>query len=345
MKLMTQALLFAFVFCCSIVVTCLADEASVLVKTVAVKRERLTTTITSYGMVAVDPRQTFTISFPRPGEISSLLVSEGQVVQEGTPLLNFVADPANTQTFRQAVTALEFARSELRRTERMVSQQMATQSQLDLARKGVADAEAVFDAQRGLGMERSTECKRAPFTGIVTGLSVREGDRVQAGTPLVRLAKRGALRVELGVEPEDSLGIKVGMPVRLVSVFDARQTFSGIVSEVHGVIDPQTRLVDIIVRISRGLGERLIPGTRVRGGITITAATSWVVPRSAILRDNQGGYLYQIDRGRARRIRVTTGSESNGMIGVRGQIDPRLKVVVLGNYELNEGMAVREAGQ
>ncbi len=345
MKLRALVQILTFACCWLATVACLADEASVLVKTAAMKRARLATTITSYGVVAIDPRQTVTVSFPRPGVISRLLVSVGQVVREGTPLLDFTADPANAQSFQQALTALEFAQGELQRTERMVARQMATQSQLAAARRGVADAEATLDVQRRLGMERLAERSNAPFAGIVTGVSVKEGDRIQAGAPLAQLARRGALRVELGVEPEDSTGIKVGMAVRLVSVFDGGAGFSGTVSEIHGVIDPQTRLVNVIVRVPRNQGEKLISRTRVRGEIAVAAATSWAVPRSAVLRDARGGYLYQVDRGRARRVRVTTGSESGGMIGIRGKFDPRLKVVVLGNYELADGMAVREDGQ
>jgi membrane fusion protein, multidrug efflux system len=346
MKMRIPLQIVVAALCWQAAASCLAaDEPSVLVKTVTLKKASLTTTVTSYGVVAVDPRQTLTVSFPRPGLVSRLLISAGQLVRRGAPLLDFTADPANAQSFKQAVSALEFARGELKRTESMADRQMATQSQLAAARRSVADAEATLDAQRRLGMERTTEQSTAPFAGIVTKVNIKEGDRVQKGAPLVQLARQGALRVELGVEPEDSAGIKVGLTVHLVSVFSPTETFSGTVSEIHGVIDPQTRLVDVIVAIHRNRGEKLIPGTRVRGEIVVGASTGWIIPRSAVLRDAQGGYLYQVDRGHARQVRVTTGVESDGMIGVRGKFDPRLKVVVLGNYELADGMAVREEGK
>ncbi len=345
MSLRFPAQIIAFSFCGLAAIVCLASEQSVLVKTVALKRARLTTTITSYGVVAVDPRQTLTISFPRAGRISRLLVSSGQIVRQGAPLLAFSADPADTSSFQQASAALEFARGELKRTESMVAQRMATQSQLAAARKAMADAEATLWAQSQLGMGRLTEQSTAPFAGIVSGVSVKEGEHVTAGASLLQLSRRGALRVELGVEPEDSAKIKAGMAVLFVPVFDSGQSFSGTVSEIHGVIDPQTRLVDIIVRINKTQAEKLIPGTRVRGEIILAAASSWVVPRSAVLRDAQGAYLYQVDQGKAHRVRVTTSGESNGMVGIRGKFDPTLKVVVLGNYELEDGMAVREGAQ
>lgn len=321
---------------------CLAEGPSVLVSTAPLKRGRIITSITSYGVVAFDPRQTVTVSFPRSGRVARLLVTAGQTVGRHESLLTFATDPAALQGFRQAETALDFARGELARTERMAAQKLATLSQLAAARRGVADAESALDAQHRLGAERSEEVSRAPFAGIVASVTAREGDLVAAGVPLLQLARQGNVRAELGVEPEDSGTIRTGMTVRLVSVFDPRQTLTGRVAEVHGVVDPQTRLVEVIVRLPRARAAQLIPGTRLKGEIAVAAARGWLVPRQAVLHDAQGNYLFQVAGGRARRVLVTTGGEQGGMVAVRGAFDPRLKVVVLGNYELADGMAVRE---
>lgn len=321
---------------------CQADEPSVLVRTAPLKRGRIVTTVTSYGVVALDPRQTVTISFPRPGRVVRLLVTAGQTVRRHEPLLTFATDPAALQGFRQAETALAFAQGELARTERMAAQKLATRSQLAAARKEVTDAQAALDAQSRLGMGCPEAQSLAPFAGIVAAVTAREGDLVAAGTPLLQLSRRGGVRVELGVEPEDSGAIRTGMSVRLVSVFDPKQALTGTVAEVHGVVDPQTRLVEVIVRLPRDRAARLIPGTRLKGEIAIAAASGWLVPRQALLRDAQGAYLFQVDGGHARQVRVTTSGEKDGMVAVRGAFDPRHKVVVLGNYELADGMAVRE---
>lgn len=319
-----------------------ADRPSVLVRTAPLEKGRVLTTISSYGTAAIDPRQTVTVSFPRAGRVTRLLVAPGQVVRSGEPLLAFETDPSALLAFRQASSGLDLARAELARTETMVAQKLATQSQLASARKAAADAEATLEAQRTLGTGRLRERGVAPFAGIVTAVQAKEGDQVAAGAPLLQLSRRGALTVLLGVEPEHSARITAGMPVRMVSVFDPRQEFAGRVREVHGVVDPQTRLVEVVVGVSGRGATRLIPGSRLRGEITVTAGSGWLVPRSAVLRDAQGAYLYQADRGRARRIRVATGVERDGSIEVRGRLDPRLKVVVLGNYELSDGMALRE---
>lgn len=319
-----------------------AETASVLVSTAPVQKGRLTATVTSYGTVAVDARRTVTFSFPRPGRVSRMSVSAGQVVRKGEPLVTFATDPAAVEGFRQATAALNFARDELKRTVTMAAQGLATQSQLAAARKALSDAETTVAGQRRLGMARSSERVTAPFAGIVSAVNVKEGDLLAAGAPVLQLSRRGSLMAVLGVEPEESGRLRPGMAVRLTPVFDRQQSLAGSVREIHGAVDPQTRLVDVLVDISGAGSDRLIPGSRLKGEIATGSSSGWLVPRSAILRDDRGDYLYQVDRGRARLVRVTTGVERDDLIEVKGTLDPRLKVVGVGNYELSDGMAVRE---
>lgn len=318
------------------------ETPSVLVRTTPIQQGRLAETVTAYGTVAVDPKETVTLSFARPGSLSRLSVSAGQVVRQGEPLADFETAPETLQAFQQAAGALRFARAELSRTESMAAQRLATQSQLAEARKAVSDAEASVTAKRRQGMGRRFERLKAPFPGIVTAVSAKTGDSLAAGAPVVQLSRRGTLVVLLGVVPEATAKIRTGMTVRLSAIFDPAISMTGKVREVHRLADPQTRLVDVLVAVQGKGGERLVPGSRLRGEIATGAVTGWLVPRSAVLRDERGDYLYQVQGGRARLVRVTAGVERGDQVEVRGKLDPRLWVVVLGNYELADGMAVRE---
>ena len=61
-----------------------------------------------------------------------------------------------------------------------------------------------------------------------------------------------------------------------------------------------------------------------------------------VLTDANGAYVFQVSGGKAHRVNVTSGEESQGMVAISGGTDPHLPVVVLGNYELQEGMQVRQ---
>lgn len=319
-----------------------AENTSVLVKTAALKQQELTETLIGYGTVIPDIGSTVNINLPRAGQVARLLVSAGQIVRSGAPLFEFNTAAPSALGYQQAASALVFAREELTRTEQMVSQQLATQSQLAAARRAVIDAEAALEAQRRLGAGVSNQGVAAPFEGVVVSVTAAQGDRVAAGATVLQLARLSGLRVLLGIEPSDSAKVKVGMAVRVTSVFGREKSLQAKIDQVHGMISPQTQLVDVAVRLG---GGALIPGTRVRGEITVARSKAWAVPRSAVLRDAQGAYLFQVNDGHAQRVGVRTGMESGGLVAVNGNVDPKLKVVVLGNYELKDGMAVREAGE
>ncbi|HJV35442.1 efflux RND transporter periplasmic adaptor subunit [Geomonas sp.] len=319
-----------------------AEAPTVLVRTVPVQKGNLVETVASYGTLTVDPRQSVTLNLPRAGSLSRLFVTNGQLVRKAQRLAIFETDPAAVQGYRQATAALEFARGELARTESMAAQKLATQSQLAAARKTLSDAEVTVATQRKLGMGRVTEQLSAPFAGIVTVVNAKEGDILAAGAAILQLSRRDSLLAVLGVMPEQGRRIRVGMTVRLSSVFDPSLSFDGIVREIHGLVDPQTRLIDVLVSIRGPHKAGLVAGSRIRGEITIGTASGFLVPRSAVLRDQGGSYLYQVTAGRARLVRVTTGVERGDQVEVTGNIDRNLKVVAVGNYELSDGMAVRE---
>ena len=136
-----------------------------------------------------------------------------------------------------------------------------------------------------------------------------------------------------------------GMQVHIMSVFDHECVVNGNIAAVHGIINPQTRLVDILstFRKARAISFR---GMQVRGKIVLATVESWVVPRSAVVRDADGrAGIFQVRDGRAVHVSVSCGVETDDEIAVSGNFDPKLPVVVTGNYELRDGLAVRGEGQ
>lgn len=320
-----------------------AGAPSVLVRTEPLRKHTITQTLVGYGTLAPDTSGTINVNLPRPGRITALEVSPGQVVSKGARLLEFRTAAGAALGYRQAENALTFARSELARSEQLAAQKLATGSQLAAARKALADAEAALEAQRRLGTGTASEPVTAPFDGVVVSIGAALGDRIAAGTAVLKLARLSGLRVRLGIEPSDSFAVRSGMPVRLSPVFDARRQVEAHVAAVHGMVNPQTQLVDVVVKIASG---DLLPGMRVRGEIRLASKSGWAVPRSAVLRDGGGDYLFQVKDGVAHRIAVQVESDGDKLLGIRGAtLDAALKVVVQGNYELSDGMAVREAAQ
>lgn len=339
MKILATCLLFSL---SNVVAAEGQTDVSALVQTATPQTMDLYSRISGYGTVVPEPSATMNLNFPKAGRVTRLFASPGQQVNKGAVLLEMATDPVGTLAFKQAENAVAFARGELARTKSLYARQLVTLSQVDAASKALKDAEGALDAQRATGEGVRYDKLKSPFNGTVVSVATAPGDQFLAGANLVQLVRTDYLRARLGIEPEDSRQVSPGMKVRLASVFSHKNIVDGEVMQVAGQVDPMTQLVDVTVRIK---GNTLLPGSKVRGDIATVGHKALAVPRQAVLRDGGGAYLFQVVNGKAHRVDVTTGLEDGDWIEVQNALLPNAPVVTLGNYELEDNMAVRESRQ
>lgn len=320
-----------------------AGQPSVQVSTARIKQHRLTETITAFGVVRPDPESQTTMDAVYAAFVERVDVTLGQPVQKGDALLELRTAPSARVNYISAQANVRYARQQLTRKRKLLKQRLATHADVDAAQQALQTAKATFAAQQELGTGQKTRVIKAPFTGIVSQLPIKPGNQVQAGSQLFQLARRDSLEVALGVEPDASGQVKKGMAVKVMPLFAAGNEVDSKVTQVNAVVDPSTRLVDVIVRLNGDQATPFLPGMRVKGTLTLASKNALAVPRSSVLHDGKGDYVFVIRQGKAHRVNVRRGLEGNGLIGVSGNLKAGQPVVIEGNYELSDGMAVRPA--
>jgi multidrug efflux pump subunit AcrA (membrane-fusion protein) len=97
------------------------------------------------------------------------------------------------------------------------------------------------------------------------------------------------------VEPSDAVIIHAGDAVRLhgLSTSLAKVSVTGRVVVVGASIDTQSQLVDVGANVPLGRSA-FIPGTHVAADIDTNRGMHWIVPRSAVLKDDQGDFVFQV---------------------------------------------------
>ncbi len=321
---------------------------------VAPQRARVDTTIVAYGDVA--PGKVQSVSFPRPGLLALLPVVVGQRVRQGAVVGRLTSDPAAEAAYRQARSALTLAEGEVQRTQSLFALQLATASQVETARKAAADARANVDAQEKLGGGLVSAEATAPFDGVVLALVAAQGDRLAAGAPILQVGRVDRLKVNLGLEPAERRLVQVGAPALLqplqsvsgdatTPVAQGAPGAAGSVASVQDLVDPKTQLVNAVVEVGTGDAAALVPGMRVSARVRTGQQDGWVVPRSAVLSDDKGAYLFQAAGGKAHRVAVTALSEQGDQLSVSGPLAGDAPVVSVGNYELSEGMQLKGVGR
>ncbi|MDE3015943.1 MAG: efflux RND transporter periplasmic adaptor subunit [Pseudomonadota bacterium] len=310
------------------------------VSTAAIEKKTLTDSLESYGTVTAANKGIVNISIPRAAVITRLAVMPGQAVKKGDALLELSPDPEGNVAYTQALTAYNLAKSERGRIKQLLDEQLATDSQLATADKALHDAEAALEAQKKLGNGMAVQKITAPFDGVISSVSAAQGDKTNPGTAVMQIAAAKDMRAELGIEPKSADNVKPGMKVTVWPVFDKDTGVEGEITQVQGMIDPKSQMVTAFAAFTGGAA--LLPGSAVRARIVLSEKESDAVPVDAVLRDDKGAYIFQVENEKAHRVDVTTGLESDGFTGIEGKFDPKLPVVTTGNYELEDGMAVRE---
>ncbi len=319
-----------------------AAAGKVAVTTAQPVRQTFHAMVKAWGSAVGDPHRMRTLSLAHGGQIIAVHVVAGQIVKRGQSLLTMTPDPATRSVYQQAESALVLSRGELGRIQELARQRLATQSQLAAARKALADAQVALDAQRSLGGGAAQEIVTAPADGVVTTLSAGLGDRMAANAPLLGFTPAQALVAQLGLQPESAAKLRPGMPVQLTNVYDSTMSFAATLSMVGQTLNPQTRLLDVQVELPAEASAKLVAGTALEATIRLDDFVAWAVPRTAVLHDDDGDYLFQVEREHAKRINVKLRSPEGDIVGVQGALSAQAQVIVLGAYELGDGDPVIE---
>lgn len=315
-------------------------ESVALVRAVPVREGSLTATIAAYGTVIPAPGGRLEMAVPFAARVLRVRVDAGQAVARGDTLLDLEPSPEARLEAGQARQAFTAAKQQREATRRRRGLGLATNDDVAKAEQEFADARARRDAVDAWAGQRVVAAADA---GIVDRIDVAPGELVPAGGTLLALAGPDRLAVRMGVEPEDAGLVAPGQAVTIAPVgrtADGR-TVAGTVRSVARQVSADTRLVPVLVAPADSIASLLL-GEFVRGEIAVHSARGLIVPRSALLPDQDRYTLFTVRAGRVTRHLVDLGVQNDSLVAVH---DTALavgdSVVVLGNYELDDGMRVR----
>jgi len=248
--------------------------------------------------------------------------------------------PGAQVQFQQAKNAAEAARKELKQTQERFNLKLATNQELSAAEKTARDAEAQLTALQRAGAGGDNRI-HSDISGVIAKVDAQDGQIVPAGGPLVEIVAENEIEVKLGVEAEDLSAAQEGAPITIVPVNDPTAAkVQGTVRLVTRRIDPTTRLVDVYVALPEA--TKLLLDGYVRGEIQRTEKDALVVPRSAVLPNESREFeVFTVANNHAVKHTVKIGAEnSNELQVLADDLRPGDPIVTVGNYELEEGMAV-----
>lgn len=294
-------------------------------------------TIDAYGTVGFAVQQARIVDSAAEVIVDQILVSPGQTVGVGDPLLRIRATANSALELSKAQTDLKFAEASQERTSRMLAQQLATNAEVDTARQATANARATLANVRSRVDGDEAVIVRAQAAGVVASVDVARAAIVPSGTPLLHLADSGQMQARLGIEPADLGRLRQGQAVTLVASYDGTLIATAVIDQIVAQIDPQSRLAAAIVDLPQSSG--LIPGTTVRANIELARRESAIaVAHAAVLYADERPFVFVLDAGVAHQVWVAIGKDDGERTEITAGLTAGDSVVILGNYELEDGM-------
>jgi membrane fusion protein (multidrug efflux system) len=186
-------------------------------------------------------------------------------------------------------------------------------ARLSRARSGLAQAEVTLE-EASLNLQQTSV--KSPFPGRVADIRVVEAQYVGPGTELMTIVDLDPIKVEVQVLEADVGYLSEGRRADVTFAAFPGETFTGRVSTINPLVDPDFRTARVTLLLSNPRG-RIKPGMYARVSLEAQYFPDRIlVPRSAILEKDRRDMLFVFEDGRAKWRYVTRGLESDELVEI-----------------------------
>ncbi|HEY2661840.1 MAG TPA: efflux RND transporter periplasmic adaptor subunit [Caulobacteraceae bacterium] len=312
-------------------------KPTALVTTAVAAKAAMADTVTAYGAAEFNPDSERTLAAPVEAVVAQILAPAGTRVSAGQAVVVLKQSPASQLDLNKAKADAATAADAYARAQRLRATGLDSDADVETAR--AASVAAVETAKSLSARSGAALTLRAPIGGVVETTALAPGDLAAQGAAVAKVGALGGLRVRLGVEAQEASAVKAGASVRLAPLAGGEGRVVTVVS-VDPRQDPQTRLASVIVRAPAGA---FAPGQPLKGVIVLREeAGATVIPRAAVLFDQEQPYVFVVQKSAAHRRDLKLGAEDDDKVAVTQGLNPGDRVVVEGASALDDGMAVRE---
>jgi membrane fusion protein, heavy metal efflux system len=252
------------------------------------------------AQVTVPSSQLFVVTTPFPALVEQTRAGVGDTVKKGQVLAR-LQSPALAEAQRgllQAGTQEQLAKNNLARDEQLWKDGIISESRYRTTKSLYLEAHAAFTERKQLlrlsGMPDTAIAKlqqgnnlsslltiTSPIDGVILEKDITAGQRLNAATPLFKVARLNPLALEIQVPLANTQGLRIGAAVT-IPAYSAQGRLIAIGRSLSGT--NQTVLLRAL--IDQGT-ENLRTGQFVEASIATTASSQqaqWDVPNNALAR-------------------------------------------------------------
>ncbi|MBB4211495.1 membrane fusion protein (multidrug efflux system) [Rhodothalassium salexigens DSM 2132] len=277
-----------------------------------------------------------------PGYLETVAVQEGQRVKKGQAMFKIL--PLTYQAeLERAAAETQAARVEYDNTERLTRNDVVSDSELALAKAKYQRAKAEQQlAQTHLGF---TDIK-APFSGIMDRLEMREGSLVEEGDLLTTLSDNSHMWVYFNIPEAEYLDYAsspegvIGREVRLLMANNKLFDEPGTITTIEATFNNQTGTIPFRADFPNPTGL-LRHGQTGNILLTTQVPDALLVPQKATFEVLDHTYVFVVDADNVvHQRRVHIGEELEDLFVIDGGLEEDERILLEGLRQVRDGQHI-----
>lgn len=313
-----------------------APTPTALVRLAPAERGAVRETVTLYGAAENAVGGNAVLSAPAEAIVEAVDAPVGTAVRVGQVVVRLRSSATVQLDLARASSDARVAQLALARAGRLRGDGLVGNAEVESARAAAATAQATLAS---LTRRSGSLILRAPVSGYVQTIANSPGDLVAAGAAVATIVRAGDLRGRFGVDPALARRIPAGATLR-VTPSGGTTPIAAPVLSVDPVVDPQTRLASVYVRLpgAAGIGA----GETLSGELRVSPpGDALTIPYGALLDEAGQPFVFVVARGAAHRRDVAVAPGDGQRVQVTKGLRPGELVVTQGGTALEDGMKVR----
>ena len=310
------------------------------IRTAVVARGPLRRTIRTVGTIDYNETALAEVTTKFKGWVEKLYVdSTGQQVHRGDPLFE-VYSPDLYSAQVEYLLALNAPAAAGGDTAALKESARLKLKYWDISDAQLAELEKIRQPRKTLRMD-------APMDGFVVEKTVVQGQMVDAGMKLYRIAELGLVWVQAQIYEQDLPYLKLGQEANVTLSYLSDRVFRGRVTYIYPNVDEKTRTARVRMEFHNP-GYVLKPGMFATVQVTSELLPSaLLVPDMAVLRSGEKNTVFvALDGGKFEPRTVTLGPQAeHDLYQVLSGLKEGERIVTSGQFMLDSESQLREAIQ
>lgn len=287
------------------------------------------------------------------GQVQKVYVKPGQKVNAGDLLIqirnkDILAKKAQVEASKvEAQTAYDSAEKDLKRYEALYANKSASDKEMDDMRTRYQMARARVDAVNQMEQEVDESLRyagiRAPYSGVITGKFVQEGDMANPGMPLLSIESPSQWKVYARIPENDIARLQLNAPVKVRFSSIPGLEIEGTVSEINPSSTNTGSQFEakVLLNTSGSEAQQLYSGMFATVNYEKGTEPMILVPKSALITRGQLVGLFAISQAGTSLLRwVRTGKTYGDSIEILSGLSDGEKYVLSSEGKLFDGAVV-----